>query len=101
MVGYTISSPIFAQFGASFYPLKVMAVGLTIWAIAVTLCGLSTSFPILAFARALTGIGEASFLCLAPVSHPHLPHHSHSLILQLLLIKDQYVFPQLFHFLMK
>eukprot|EP00823_Brevimastigomonas_motovehiculus_P003231 TRINITY_DN1950_c0_g1_i1.p1 TRINITY_DN1950_c0_g1~~TRINITY_DN1950_c0_g1_i1.p1 ORF type:complete len:678 (-),score=153.87 TRINITY_DN1950_c0_g1_i1:44-2077(-) len=66
MIGYTISSPLFAHYAHRFQPLKMMTVGLLIWCLSTLGCGLSIEFYTLAVARAFTGVGEASFLCLSP-----------------------------------
>jgi len=50
-------------------PFKVMAAGLGIWCIAVCISGVAKpmqSFGVLIFGRALSGVGEASFQCIAP-----------------------------------
>jgi MFS family permease len=44
----------------------LMLLGLTVWVGAVIFCFFSVNFPMLFVARALTGVGEASFVCLAP-----------------------------------
>ena len=43
-----------------------MVIGMSIWIGAVLLVGISTSFWLLVVGRTLTGIGEASFVTLAP-----------------------------------
>jgi len=50
-------------------PFRVMGGGLAVWCIAVWISGLSKnmqSFYILVLGRALSGVGEASFQCIAP-----------------------------------
>eukprot|EP00469_Lotharella_globosa_P007629 CAMPEP_0167790454 /NCGR_PEP_ID=MMETSP0111_2-20121227/11328_1 /TAXON_ID=91324 /ORGANISM="Lotharella globosa, Strain CCCM811" /LENGTH=536 /DNA_ID=CAMNT_0007682891 /DNA_START=94 /DNA_END=1701 /DNA_ORIENTATION=- len=50
-------------------PFVVMGAGLAIWCVAVFLSGLAKplgSFAVLISARALSGVGEASFQCIAP-----------------------------------
>jgi len=66
MLGYMISSPLFAHFAQYIHPLFLMAIGLIVWMGAVIMAGLSRSFLPLAIARSITGVGEASVVCLAP-----------------------------------
>lgn len=66
MVGYMIASPIFAHIVRTANPMRVIAFGLFIWALANLATGLSLNYWILLLARAFTGVGEASFLCIAP-----------------------------------
>lgn len=64
--GYMVASPIFAYYSQTIHPQYLMSIGLSIWTGAVLFCGVSNSFYLLAAARAITGVGEASFVCLAP-----------------------------------
>lgn len=66
MFGYMLSSPLFAHSAQYVHPLFLMSIGLILWVVAVLLAGFSRSFAMLAGARSLTGVGEASFVCLAP-----------------------------------
>lgn len=66
ILGYMIASPIFAYNAQFIHPQYLMSLGLTIWSGAVLLSGVSRNFYMLAIARAITGVGEASFVCLAP-----------------------------------
>lgn len=66
MLGYMIASPLFATSAQKVHPFFLMAIGLSIWVVAVLMCGLSTSFGMLLVSRAVTGVGEASFVSLAP-----------------------------------
>jgi MFS transporter, Spinster family, sphingosine-1-phosphate transporter len=66
ILGYMIASPIFAYESQFIHPNYLMTIGLTVWAGAVMFSGLSVDFPMLAAARVITGVGEASFVCLAP-----------------------------------
>lgn len=66
MLGYILASPIFAYFSNRIHPMYLMAIGNSIWAGAVFLTGMSNSYPLILIARSLTGIGEASFVSLAP-----------------------------------
>lgn len=66
MVGYMGASPIFAHFAARAPPLLLMGIGLTVWIGAVVCTGLSLEYGTILLARTATGVGEASFACLAP-----------------------------------
>lgn len=66
MLGYMLASPIFAHFAQFVHPMFLMGVGLIIWALATFLAGISRTFWLLLIGRSLTGIGEASFVALAP-----------------------------------
>ena len=66
ILGYMIASPIFAYNAQFIHPLYLMSIGLSIWSGAVLMSGVSRDFIMLALARAITGVGEASFVCLAP-----------------------------------
>jgi MFS family permease len=65
MFGFMIASPIFANASQSVHAFTLITVGVTIWAGSCLLAGVSNSFGLLVAARALSGIGEASFVCLA------------------------------------
>ena len=66
MFGYMIFSPIFAYNSQYVHPFSLMGIGLSIWTLAVLAAGLVNSYTLLVIARAFTGIGEASFVSLAP-----------------------------------
>lgn len=61
-----LACPLFAFFSRTYSVYKLMAIGLFLWTVAVTLCGLTNNFITLLGARILTGVGEASFAGLAP-----------------------------------
>ncbi|KAL0384367.1 UNVERIFIED_CONTAM: putative sphingolipid transporter spinster2 [Sesamum radiatum] len=65
MVGLLVASPIFASSAKSFNPFRLIGVGLTVWTLAVALCGFSFNFWSIAVCRMLVGVGEASFISLA------------------------------------
>jgi MFS family permease len=67
MISFTLSSPIFAHFSSYSPPLKMVAVGMGVWIIAVLGTAFSPVYAVLALVRCLSGIGEASFLCISPV----------------------------------
>lgn len=66
LLGYMITAPIFAHLAQFYHPEYLMCVGLGIWCGSVVMTGLSTDYAMIVVARSLTGIGEASFICLAP-----------------------------------
>jgi MFS family permease len=66
MIGFVIASPVFAHLAKLYHPLKMMSGGLFVWILATLGTGLSGEFYSLLIARMVTGVGEASFLCLAP-----------------------------------
>lgn len=76
MLGFIVSSPLFAHFAFSVYPMRLMALGLLMWACATAAAGVALDYWMLLLARAFTGVGEASFICLAPpyildIAPPH------------------------------
>lgn len=66
ILGYMIGSPLFAHFSQQYHPMFLMGIGLFVWFLATMGSGLATNYWILIIARAFTGVGEASFICLAP-----------------------------------
>ena len=66
MLGYMIASPIFANSAQKVHPISLMAIGLMIWSGAVIVAGTTGEYYSLTVARAFTGVGEASFVSLAP-----------------------------------
>lgn len=69
IAAYAAAALIFGHVSSMFPPLKMIGFGMTIWVVAIIICGLSKdleSFAMLAFGRALSGVGEASFQCVAP-----------------------------------
>ncbi len=66
MVGYIASAPLFAFAVTHYSAFRLMSIGLLIWCGATMLCAFSIGFKTLLLARAITGVGEASFLSIAP-----------------------------------
>ncbi|MBX7137165.1 MAG: MFS transporter [Oligoflexia bacterium] len=64
--GYVIFSPLFGYLGDRFSRPRLMAVGVVLWSLATLLSAVAPNFWILAAARVLVGIGEASFASIAP-----------------------------------
>ena len=66
ILGYMVTAPGFAHYAQFYHPEFLMCIGLGIWTCAVIMTGLSRVYEMLLIARCLTGVGEASFICLAP-----------------------------------
>ncbi|EKX36797.1 hypothetical protein GUITHDRAFT_40681, partial [Guillardia theta CCMP2712] len=66
MGGYCIFSPIFAHLSTIHAPFRLMGLGLTAWCVACALGTMAPTYNALLTARILSGIGEASFQCIAP-----------------------------------
>lgn len=75
MFGFMIAGPIFAHYSQSSHSLTLIGIGLLIWGASSFGAGMSRSFLELAIARACSGVGEASFVCLAP---PYIMDHAPS-----------------------
>eukprot|EP01083_Nonionella_stella_P081826 225643_1 len=72
LFGFCFTSPIFAILGNRYPPLKMSAIGMSVWCIGAFLTGwpspsFISNFVWLAVSRLLTGIGEASFLAFVGV----------------------------------
>jgi len=66
MMGYMVFAPLFGHLSRKQRPAALMAIGLVIWCLATLATGASFDFWSLMIARAVSGIGEASFIGLAP-----------------------------------
>ena len=66
MVGFVLASPIFAHLVHRFNGMRLIAVGLSVWCISTVSGGLSKTLYTLALFRMFVGVGEASFVSLAP-----------------------------------
>jgi MFS family permease len=66
VVGYCIFSPFFGFLGARVDRRWLMLLGLVVWSLCTALTGMATGFVSFFCARALVGIGEASFGAIAP-----------------------------------
>lgn len=75
MLGYMIAGPVFAHYSQSVHPLHLISIGLFVWGLSAVGAGLSQNFWQLALARSFSGVGEASFVCLAP---PYILDHAPS-----------------------
>jgi len=66
MLGYVVAAPIFTHYLPRFRPFSIMSFGMGIWVLATAASGLTQDYGSLLVARTLTGVGESSFLCVAP-----------------------------------
>jgi len=72
IVGFSISSLIFAYISQFSPPMLLVTKGMCVWICAVVGCGLCgngtgrASYAFLVFFRMLSGVGEASFCCIIP-----------------------------------
>jgi MFS family permease len=66
MVGYVLTSPLFGFYGDRKSRPILMAIGVLLWSFATLWSGLASNFYWLLVARALVGVGEASFATLSP-----------------------------------
>ena len=66
MIGYILTSPIFGYYGDRKSRPTLMAIGVLLWSLATLWSGLANNFFTLLAARAVVGVGEASFATLSP-----------------------------------
>jgi len=66
LVGYFLTSPIFGSLGDRLPRKGLIAAGVLVWSAATIGSGLAAGLASLVLARALVGIGEASYATLAP-----------------------------------
>lgn len=66
LVGYFLTSPLFGSLGDRFARKGLIAAGVVVWSAATIASGLTTGIWSLIMARALVGVGEASYATLAP-----------------------------------
>jgi MFS family permease len=66
LLGYFTTSPIFGTLADRGKRKGLLAIGIGVWSLATIASGLSRSFVELAVARALVGVGEASYATIAP-----------------------------------
>ncbi|RHY86281.1 hypothetical protein DYB37_001477 [Aphanomyces astaci] len=75
---FAISIPLFGYLAMTTKPFRLISIGLVVWVVAVALSSVSksaNSFELLLLGRFLSGVGEASFQCIAP---PFINDHSPS-----------------------
>jgi MFS transporter, Spinster family, sphingosine-1-phosphate transporter len=66
LLGYFITAPVFGILADRGSRRQLLALGVLMWSVATVVTGLVHSTPALFVARAFVGIGEASFVTLAP-----------------------------------
>uniref|UniRef100_H3GED6 Major facilitator superfamily (MFS) profile domain-containing protein n=2 Tax=Phytophthora ramorum TaxID=164328 RepID=H3GED6_PHYRM len=68
IASYSIFSIVFGYFALTHRPFRIIALGMSVWVVAVVICGIaqaSESYYVLIFGRLVSGVGEASFQCTA------------------------------------
>ncbi|TDH71939.1 uncharacterized protein CCR75_003375 [Bremia lactucae] len=82
---YSIFSIVFGYFALTHRPFRIIALGMSVWVIAVAICGMAQatqSYYVLILGRLISGVGEASFQCTAtPFINRHAPPAKRSLYL--------------------
>ena len=63
---YMVTAPFFGALGDRQSRPRLIAGGVAVWSVATALAGLAHSYPALLGARALVGVGEASYSAIAP-----------------------------------
>jgi MFS family permease len=66
LIVYTLVAPLFGVLGDRGSRPRWMAFGIFLWSGATVLSGLARSYSALLFARTLVGVGEASYVAIAP-----------------------------------
>lgn len=66
LVSYTLFSPLVGYFGDRMRRTHLLAIGVGIWSLATVASGLAGTYGHLAIARAVLGIGEATYGVIAP-----------------------------------
>lgn len=66
MICYMLAAPLFGRLGDRTNRARLAAGGLAVWSLATMLSGMATSYRLLLGARALVGVGEASFGTVSP-----------------------------------
>ncbi len=66
LLGYFVTAPLFGMLGDRMSRKKLIAFGVVTWSVATVASGLAGSLMTLIAARALVGVGEASYATLAP-----------------------------------
>ncbi|KAL3668353.1 hypothetical protein V7S43_006443 [Phytophthora oleae] len=85
IASYSIFSIAFGYFALTHRPFRIIALGMTVWVVAVVICGIaqsSESYYVLIIGRLISGVGEASFQCTAtPFINRYAPPAKRSLYL--------------------
>lgn len=85
IASYSIFSMIFGYYALTHRPFRIIALGMTVWVVAVVICGAAQateSYYVLIIGRLVSGVGEASFQCTAtPFINRFAPPEKRSLYL--------------------
>lgn len=68
IASYSIFSIVFGYFALTHRPFRIIALGMSVWIVAVIICGVAQaaeSYYVLIAGRLISGVGEASFQCTA------------------------------------
>ena len=66
IIVYSLISPVFGWWGDRGHRLRLAALGVVVWSVATFASGLAPTFAVLLLARALVGVGEASYAVVTP-----------------------------------
>ncbi|MBI5485682.1 MAG: MFS transporter [Deltaproteobacteria bacterium] len=84
MFCYMLTAPLFGRLGDRINRVRLAAGGLAVWSLATMLSGLASSYRTLLAARALVGVGEASFGTVSPgLVADHFPPERRGRVLSL------------------
>ncbi|KAF1772085.1 Major facilitator superfamily domain [Phytophthora cactorum] len=76
IIGHSVLSIVFGYFAQTHRPFQIVSLGTSIWIVAIIICAISehvNSYALLIVGRVLSGVGEASFQCVAP---PFIDRHA-------------------------
>ena len=66
LLGYFVTAPVFSALAARYSRRSLIAFGVATWSVATALSGTAANLGMLLAARAIVGIGEASYATLSP-----------------------------------
>ncbi|MBL8622976.1 MAG: MFS transporter [Myxococcales bacterium] len=66
LLGYFVTAPVFSALAARYSRRSLIAFGVATWSVATALSGTASNLGMLLAARAIVGIGEASYATLSP-----------------------------------
>ena len=66
LIVYTLTAPVFGALGDRRSRPRLIAIGVALWSLSTALSGFAVNFATLLAARAAVGIGEASYVTIAP-----------------------------------
>ncbi|KAH7484217.1 hypothetical protein PRNP1_003624 [Phytophthora ramorum] len=76
IIGHSVLSIVFGYFALTHRPFRIISLGTSVWIVAIVICAISEhvdSYALLIVGRVLSGVGEASFQCVAP---PFIDRHA-------------------------